>query len=153
MARVRVSPTSSARLGSKTTSIAAGQALVRIRRVATPTRQRRNPVLHATELAGFVGAALAGAAYVPQIWHLAAARCSAGISRLAFGVWLVASLLVLSHALAIGAEVFVVLGAVQVVATAVIVVYSTVYRQSVCEGHRLCPPSSEAAEHLASTAR
>src|SRR5690242_13712692 len=45
-------------------------------------------MLTATEIAGFVGAGLAGAAYVPQISHLIKARCSAGISRLAFEVWL-----------------------------------------------------------------
>ena len=44
-----------------------------------------------TQIGGFVGAGLAGAAYVPQISHLIRARCSAGISRLAFGVWLLAS--------------------------------------------------------------
>jgi hypothetical protein len=32
----------------------------------------------------------AGAAYVPQISHLVRARCSAGISRLAFEAWLLA---------------------------------------------------------------
>jgi len=39
-------------------------------------------MLTATEIAGFAGAGLAGAAYVPQISHLIRARCSAGISRL-----------------------------------------------------------------------
>ena len=33
-----------------------------------------------TEIAGFAGAGLAGAAYVPQISHLIRARCSAGIN-------------------------------------------------------------------------
>ena len=47
-------------------------------------------MLTATEIAGFVGAGMAGAAYVLQISHLIRARCSAGISRLAFEVWLVA---------------------------------------------------------------
>ena len=41
-------------------------------------------MLRATELAGFIGAGLAGAAYVPQIWHLTRERCSAGLSRVAF---------------------------------------------------------------------
>ena len=56
----------------------------------------------ATELAGFVGAALAGLAYIPQIWHLIHERCPAGLSRLAFSLWLTASILVTSHAVAIG---------------------------------------------------
>ena len=48
-------------------------------------------MLTATQVAGFAGAGLAGAAYVPQLSHLIKGRCSAGISRLAFAVWLLAS--------------------------------------------------------------
>jgi hypothetical protein len=88
-----------------------------------------------SEVAGFVGAGLAGAAYVPQIWHLAHEHCSAGISRVAFAVWLAASALVTSHAVAIGAAVFITLGAIQVVATALILVYSTRYSHSYCASH------------------
>ena len=40
-------------------------------------------MLTITQIAGFAGAGLAGAAYVPQISRLIRARCSAGISRLA----------------------------------------------------------------------
>jgi hypothetical protein len=50
-------------------------------------------MLNITQIAGFAGAGLAGAAYVPQISHLIRARCSAGISRLAFAAWLLASVL------------------------------------------------------------
>jgi len=35
-------------------------------------------MLTITEIAGFAGAGLAGAAYIPQISHLIRARCSAG---------------------------------------------------------------------------
>ena len=92
-------------------------------------------MLRATELAGFIGAALAGAAYVPQIWHLIRAHCSAGISRLAFAVWLAASLLVTTHAVAIRATVFIALGAIQLAATALILVYTTKYENSYCATH------------------
>jgi uncharacterized protein with PQ loop repeat len=92
-------------------------------------------VVRATELAGFIGVAIAAAAYVPQIWHLIHEHCSAGISRLAFAVWLVSSVLIGSHAMAIGAGVFIVLGVVQIVATAVIVVYATRYEHSYCATH------------------
>jgi hypothetical protein len=92
-------------------------------------------VLRATELAGFIGAGLAGAAYVPQIWHLIRAHCSAGLSRLAFGTWLAASLLVTTHAVAIGATVFIALGAIQLAATALILVYTTKYEHSYCASH------------------
>ena len=46
-------------------------------------------MLTTTEIAGFAGAGLAGAAYIPQISHLIRARCSAGISgwHLRYGCW------------------------------------------------------------------
>jgi hypothetical protein len=92
-------------------------------------------MVRATELAGFLGAGLAGAAYVPQIWHLTRERCSAGLSRVAFAVWLAASLLVTSHAIAIGATVFIALGVIQLTATALILVYTTRYSNSYCASH------------------
>lgn len=92
-------------------------------------------MLTATKIAGFIGAGLAGAAYVPQIWHLVRVRCSAGVSLLAFWVWLGASLLVLTHAIAMRAAVFIFLGAVQTAATTLILIYATKYRSSYCVGH------------------
>ena len=92
-------------------------------------------MLRATEVAGFIGAALAGGAYVPQISHLIRAHCSAGISRFAFGAWLVSSLLVTSHAIAIRADVFIVLGVIQIIATILICIYARVYENSYCEIH------------------
>jgi uncharacterized protein with PQ loop repeat len=88
-----------------------------------------------TEIAGFLGAALAGAAYVPQIWHLTRERCSAGLSRIAFAVWLTASLLVTVHAVAIGAVVFIALGAIQLTATSLILVFTTKYEGLYCASH------------------
>jgi uncharacterized protein with PQ loop repeat len=93
-------------------------------------------VLSASEVAGFLGGILAGAAYVPQIVHLVRERCSAGISRAAFGIWLASSALVAIHAIAIRAWVFIFLGAVQMAAIAVILVHSTRYAGSYCETHR-----------------
>ena len=92
-------------------------------------------MLRATELAGFAGALLAGAAYVPQIRHLVKERCAAGISRPALYVWLAASLLVMTRAVAIHANVFIALGAIQVGATAVICLYAKVYEHSLCASH------------------
>jgi hypothetical protein len=92
-------------------------------------------VLRATELAGFLGVGLAGAAYVPQIWHLIRQHCSAGLSRVAFAVWLAASLLVTSHAVAIGATVFIALGVIQLAATALILFYATRFSGSYCAIH------------------
>ena len=91
-------------------------------------------MLTATEIAGFIGAGLAGAAYIPQISHLIRAHCSAGISRLAFAVWLLASLLITARAIAIHAGVFIVPG-VQIVATALIMIYATRYKNTPCPIH------------------
>jgi uncharacterized protein with PQ loop repeat len=98
-------------------------------------------VLTATQIAGFIGVALAAAAYIPQIWHLVRTHCSAGISRVAFGVWLGASLLVTTHAVATGTRVFIVLGGVQIAATTVILAYATKYASTICRTHRFASPS------------
>ena len=108
-------------------------------------------MLTATQIAGFVGAGLAGAAYVPQISHLIRARCSAGISRLAFGVWLLASLLITARAVAIRAGVFIVLGAIQIVATALIVVCAARYKDTPCPSHLPDPPRAKAATRTGSS--
>src|SRR5262249_37412159 len=100
-------------------------------------------MLTATEIAGFVGAGLAGAAYVPQVSHLIRARCSAGISRLAFGVWLLASVLTTAQAVAIGAGVFTVLGGIEIVATTVIMLCAARYKDTPCPSHLPRPPAAK----------
>ena len=102
-------------------------------------------MLTTTEIAGFAGAGLAGAAYVPQISHLIRARCSAGISRLAFGVWLLASVLITARAVAIGADVFIVLGGIQTVATALIMIYAARYKDTPCPIHLPRQPGAKTA--------
>jgi uncharacterized protein with PQ loop repeat len=102
-------------------------------------------MLTATEIAGFVGAGLAGAAYVPQISHLIRARCSAGISRLAFAVWLLASVLTTASAIAIHADVFIALGGIQIVATALIMLYAARYKDMPCPSHVPGQPAVKAA--------
>jgi len=102
-------------------------------------------MLTATEIAGLAGAGLAGAAYVPQISHLVRARCSAGISRLAFGVWLLASLLTTTRAIAIHADVFIALGGIQIAATALITLCATRYKDTSCPIHLPAQPTARAA--------
>ena len=92
-------------------------------------------MLTITEIAGFAGAGLAGGAYVPQISHLIRARCSAGISRLAFEVWLLASLLTTARAIAIHAGVFIAAGGIQIVATALIMLCAIRYKDMPCPVH------------------
>jgi len=101
-------------------------------------------MLTATEIAGFAGAGLAGAAYVPQISHVVRARCSAGISRLAFGVWLLASLLTTTRAIAIHAGVFIALGGIQIAATALIMLCATRYKDTSCPIHLPAQPTARA---------
>jgi hypothetical protein len=101
-------------------------------------------VLTATQIAGFVGAGLAGAAYIPQISHLVRARCSAGISRLAFEAWLLASLLTTARAIAIHAGVFIVLGGIQIVATALIMLCAIRYKDT-CPVHLPRQPTAKTA--------
>ena len=105
-------------------------------------------MLTATEIAGFAGAGLAGAAYVPQISHLVRARCSAGISRLAFEVWLLASLLTTARAIAIHVGVFIALGGIQIAATAVITFYATRYKDTPCPIHLLQSPPGRAGNRM-----
>ena len=102
-------------------------------------------MLTTTEIAGFAGAGLAGAAYVPQISHLVRARCSAGISRLAFEAWLLASLLTTVRAIAIHAGVFIVLGGVQIVATALIMLCAIRYKDTPCPVHLPRQPAATTA--------
>src|SRR5215471_7278898 len=101
-------------------------------------------MLIATQIGGFVGAGLAGAAYIPQISHLIRARCSAGISRLAFAVWLLSSLLITTRAIAIHAGVFIALGAIQIVATALIMFYAARYKDTPCPTHLPGQPTAKA---------
>ena len=102
-------------------------------------------MLTATEFAGFAGAGLAGAAYVPQVSHLVRAHCSAGISRLAFEAWLLASLLATARAIAIHAGVFIVLGTIQIVATALIVFCAIRYKDTLCPIHLPRQPTANTA--------
>ena len=92
-------------------------------------------MLTTTEIAGFIGAGLAGAAYIPQISHLIRARCSAGISRLAFEIWLLASVLTTARAIAIHADVFIMLGGIQILATTLIMLFTARYKDTPCPVH------------------
>ena len=92
-----------------------------------------------SELIGLSGASLAGYAYLPQITHLIRQQCSAGISRRAFTLWFVASILMTIHAVLLPALVFIVLGIVQIGAISTILVYSARYRGMVCPLHALNP--------------
>jgi uncharacterized protein with PQ loop repeat len=87
-------------------------------------------------LIGLAGAGLAGIAYLPQIIHLIAEKCSAGISIGAYAIWLIASLFVTASAMMSQSPVFICLGIVQIVATALIFFFSLRYKGQTCPSHR-----------------
>jgi uncharacterized protein with PQ loop repeat len=87
--------------------------------------------------AGLLGVGISIVAYLPQIIHLIREHCSAGISRMAFALWLVSSCLVTFHAVVIIDVVFIVLGAVQITTSLLIYIFSTKYRDGVCASHAL----------------
>lgn len=89
-----------------------------------------------SQILGIVATGLVVVGYVPQIAHLISQHCTAGISISAFSLWCLASLLFLIHAAMIGDPVFVVVQAVNLVAAALIVGYSTKYKGEVCPFHR-----------------
>ena len=95
-----------------------------------------------SELIGLAGASLAGYAYLPQITHLIRERCSAGISRSAFTIWLLASVLMTIHAVLLPAVVFIALGAIQIGAIRTILIYSARYRGLVCPIHLGARPTT-----------
>jgi hypothetical protein len=86
-------------------------------------------------MAGTVGVGLSGAAYAPQIVHLIRARCSAGVSRPAYILWLVASILLAIRAIDIQAWVFIALSSIQLVATTLILMYTARYQDAYCPSH------------------
>jgi uncharacterized protein with PQ loop repeat len=89
-----------------------------------------------TQWIGFAGTALVIIAYVPQIHHLLAERCSGGISIKAYTLWLVAGMLMLVHAVAIADPVFMALQGYQIGAGALVIIFGLKYKDSVCETHR-----------------
>ena len=91
--------------------------------------------MNGPNLLGLTGALIAGYAYLPQITHLVKERCTAGLSRTAFALWLASSVLVTINAVYIHAVVFIALGAVQILSTGIIFMFTTRYRGQLCPYH------------------
>jgi uncharacterized protein with PQ loop repeat len=89
---------------------------------------RLSQTMDVAQTIGLFGAVLAGIAYLPQITHLIKEKCSAGISREAYYVWLIASGAVLINALSIKATVFILLSSIQLVSTLLIIFFSNRYK-------------------------
>jgi uncharacterized protein with PQ loop repeat len=88
------------------------------------------------QILGFIGSGLVILAYVPQIRHLIKERCSAGISRYAYVLWLTAAVLLLIHAVMINDTVFITLQAISVLATGLILFFAEKYRYGLCPIHK-----------------
>jgi hypothetical protein len=91
------------------------------------------------EFLGVAGIAISMLAYLPQVVHLAREHCPAGISRRAWAMWLVSSLLVGTLAVHRGDLVFILLQISSLTSAAVILTLTHRYRGMVCEAHALRP--------------
>jgi hypothetical protein len=76
-------------------------------------------------------------AYVPQAVHLGREHCSAGVSRRAWAMWLVSSLLVGALAVHRRDLVFILLQVSSLASATVILILAQRYRGMVCEVHAL----------------
>ncbi|MCH7845668.1 MAG: PQ-loop repeat-containing protein [Acidobacteria bacterium] len=78
--------------------------------------ERRREVTESIQWLGFAGMGLVAVAYVPQIVHLARARCTAGVSSWAYLVWSVSASLLLVYAITVRDPVFIALQGYQLLA-------------------------------------
>ena len=99
------------------------------------------------EILGIAGIAIAMLAYVPQVVHLGKEHCSAGVSRRAWAMWLVSSLLVGALAVHRRDPVFILLQFSTLTSAAIILFLAQRYRGMVCEvhAHRSHPQSNGTA--------
>ena len=91
------------------------------------------------ETLGIAGITISMLAYVPQVVHLGKAHCSAGISRRAWAMWLVGSLLVGTLAVHRGDFVFIALQFSTLTSAALILFLAQKYHGMVCETHAADP--------------
>jgi lipid-A-disaccharide synthase-like uncharacterized protein len=87
------------------------------------------------EMLGVAGIAISMLAYVPQVVHLGREHCSAGVSRRAWAMWLVSSLLIGATALHRQDPVFILLQASTLTSAAIILILAHKYRGMVCAFH------------------
>jgi lipid-A-disaccharide synthase-like uncharacterized protein len=90
-----------------------------------------------SQILGFLGTMTVAIGYLPQIRHLARERCSAGVSIIAWQVWLLSSFLIFSHAFEMLDPVFIALQTVHIVAIILIISLARRYKGMTCAFHRL----------------
>lgn len=95
------------------------------------------------QIIGYIGISLVLIAYFPQVYHLISEKCSAGISRKAFLIWLISSILLFANAISNLNPVFIILQFINLVCTAIILFYAQKYKEGVCEYHqKMCKLAS-----------
>ena len=87
------------------------------------------------EILGIAGITISMLAYVPQVLHLGREHCSAGISRRAWTMWLVSSVLIGALAVHRHDAVFILLQISSLTSAAAILFLGHRYRGLVCEAH------------------
>lgn len=92
-------------------------------------------MVNASEFLGPAGIGVVTIAYWPQLLHLHREHCSAGISLRAYSLWCVSSSLFLIHAVMIQDVVFMVFQAINLLATATIVILVKRYGRHMCLTH------------------
>jgi len=86
---------------------------------------------------GLLGIALGLLGYLPQVLHLVRQRCSGGVSVQSYLIWLGAAVLLLTHAIAINDDVFILLQSVGAGLDLTVVFFAVKYRGQACPLHRL----------------
>lgn len=92
------------------------------------------------ELIGIAGIAISMLAYLPQVVHLAREHCSAGVSRRAWAMWVISSLLIGALALHREDPVFILLQISSLTSAGIILFLAQRFRGMTCETHALRRP-------------
>jgi uncharacterized protein with PQ loop repeat len=87
------------------------------------------------EILGIAGITISVLAYLPQVIHRVREHCSAGISRRAWAMWIVSSVLIGALALHRRDPVFVLLQLSSLTSATLIVFFASRYRGMVCPTH------------------
>lgn len=88
------------------------------------------------EFLAFLGTILIAFAYIPQIAHLIRKHCAYGISVSAWFIWLIATILILPHAIFSGDPVFTVLIFIHIIAISFIATFAYFHQDKVCKNHK-----------------
>ena len=100
-----------------------------------------------SNILGFIGTIIVAIGYVPQIVHMAREKCSAGVSISARFLWLLASLLIATHAFVVFDVVFIVLQAVNIMAGVTVIVLAKRYERMFCLSHQCLAPIARQADY------